>query len=339
MSQKGIKMGIIGLGAFGKKILKPISFLHTKGELEVHAVCDIDLNLAQSIAEENNIPYYFDSHQEMLSKTDLDLIYIATPPATHETILHDVLEHKIHVFCEKPLANSVAEAKNMWLKAKAANVVHAVHFGQNYSPQINKFHQLIEDGYIGELRRINLTMHYPSWPPEWQQNSWISGREQGGFLLEQGVHFINIIQRIFGKITHVHSQVNYPDSESSESNVVASMLLENGVQVLIDGLTGIAGEEFVTLTAYGSEGTISFKNFKELLVGKAGHSLEKVELDPPGKNAWILNHIIDAIHGKPANIYDFSKGYEAQVVLDALRKGENKLVDLREEYNIFESVK
>jgi predicted dehydrogenase len=332
MSRKTIKLGIIGLGEFGKKILKPISFLHSKEELEVHAICDTNLNLAQSIAEENNIPYYFNSHQEMLSNTNLDLIYIATPPATHEAVVLDVLEHNIHVFCEKPLAKSGKETENMLLKAEQANVVHAVHFGQNYTPQINKFHQLIKSDYIGELLRINLTMHYLSWPPESQQNSWISSREQGGFLLEQGVHFINIIQRTFGKITHVHSKVNYPDSTSCEDSVIATMLLENGTQVLIDGLIGIAGEENVSLTAYGTEGTITFKNFKVLLVGKTGQPLKKLNLDRLNKDSWIMKHIIDAIHGKPAKIYDFSKGYESQVVLEALRKGENKLIDLSTKY-------
>ncbi|WP_026906746.1 hypothetical protein [Paucisalibacillus globulus] len=61
--------------------------------------------------------------------------------------------------------------------------------------------------------------------------------------------------------------------------------------------------------------------------------MKPLDLDRPNKDSWIMRHIIDAIHDKPAKIYDFSTGYEAQVVLEAIRKGENKLVDLRPEYN------
>ncbi|GAA0342623.1 hypothetical protein GCM10008967_36330 [Bacillus carboniphilus] len=334
-----IKMGVIGLGAFGKNIIKPISFLHSKDEITVTAVCDVNATVAEEVAKHHDIPHWYHSHHDMLSEMDLDLIYIATPPATHKKILNDVMDQGIHVLCEKPLANSILEAKNMWMKAEQTNVIHALHFGQNYLPPIKKFHQMVKDGFLGDLKRISLTMHYPNWPPEWQQNSWISTREQGGFLLEQGIHLIQAIQRMFGRITHVQSEVHYPSVDECENNVIARMKLETGETILIDGVSGVAGEENVSLTAYGTKGTITFKNFRTLLAGSTGEPLMELELEHPSEHPWILKHIIDAIHGKAADIYDFSKGYEAQVVLDVLRKAENKWVDLSSYYKHVEDIK
>ncbi|MFE8701622.1 Gfo/Idh/MocA family protein [Cytobacillus sp. FJAT-54145] len=328
--KSSIKMGIIGLGAFGAKILNPISFFHPKEELEVVAVCDINENVAKDIAGQFEVPHWFQSYQEMLETIDLDVVYIATPPATHEQITRDVIQKGIHVFCEKPLANSISEARNMLELANEAKVIHALHFGQNYLPGLNTFHQMIEEGYAGEIDKIFLKMHYPSWPPEWQQNEWIASRD-GGFLLEQGIHFIQAIQRVFGKITHIQSEVHYPSPGQSEDGVIATMILKSGITIVVEGSTDVSFEEDVSLTAYGSEGTVMF-DFKGVKAAKVGSELKEVELGEP--SPWILTHIINAIKGEPAEIYDFKVGYEAQVVLDILRQGENKLVSLEPYHNI-----
>ncbi|MFT4413034.1 Gfo/Idh/MocA family protein [Fredinandcohnia humi] len=325
-----IRMGIIGLGAFGAKILQPISYFHTKEELQVVAVCDSKPEVARALAVQHGIPNWFPSHQQMLDEIPLDLVYIATPPSTHERITKDVIEKGIHVFCEKPLASSIQEARSMLRLAENAKVVHALHFGQNYLPGLNTFQRMLDKGYLGTIENINLNLLYPCWPPEWQQNDWIGSRE-GGFLLEQGIHFIQAIQRLFGRITYVESNVSYPEATQSEDRIQATMILENGTKVFIEGHTGISSEEDVSLTACGSEGTIRF-DFRGLSAGKAGAPLESVSYKNELPPTWILTHIINSIHGKPAQIYDFRAGYEAQVVLEKLRQGENRLINLEPYY-------
>ncbi|MDZ5472007.1 Gfo/Idh/MocA family oxidoreductase [Bacillus sp. 31A1R] len=325
-----IKMGIIGLGGFGARILNPISFFHTKEEIEVVAICDINLERAKSIANEYQIPHWYESYQKMLDSVSLDLVYIATPPSTHGEITSLVIEKGIHVLCEKPLANSINDAKEMKDLAKQANVVHALHFGQNYLPTLNKFHKMITDGYIGDIKQVNLNMQYSSWPPEYQQNDWISTRD-GGFLLEQGIHFIQAIQRVFGKIASIQSEVHYPAPNESENKVKATMTLANGLTVLVNGTTEAANEN-VSLTALGSEGTVVF-DFKGVKAGKNGFPIEEVELEEPFAYPWILSHVIKAIKGEKAEIYDFTVGYEAQVVLEILRKGDKVRVDLEPFYD------
>lgn len=94
----------------------------------------------------------------------------------------------------------------------------------------------------------------------------------GGFLLEQGIHFIQAIQRVFGRITTIHSEVHYPAPNESETKVKATMDLANGTTILVNGTTYAAMEE-VSLTAHGSEGTVVF-GFRGVKAGKADQPLE-----------------------------------------------------------------
>jgi len=125
----------------------------------------------------------------MLESVSLDLVYIATPPSTHREITKLVIEKGIHVLCEKPLANSIHEAKEMKDLAEQANVVHALHFGQNYLPALNKFHEMIMDGYIGDIKQINVNMDYSSWPPEYQQNDWIQPAVEDFYSSKESILF------------------------------------------------------------------------------------------------------------------------------------------------------
>jgi predicted dehydrogenase len=325
MQTKPVRIGIIGLGAIGGRLLTPLKKLHTSNEIEIAAVCDVNEGLAKQVsAELDGIPYYT-SHNTLLEGTDVDLVYVAVPPAYHHRIVLDVLQAKKHVFCEKPLANSVEEAQEMLEAAEQAGVVHAMHFPLNYSASLHKFSQLVNEGYLGELKRISLVMHFPQWPRAWQQNNWIDSREQGGFVLEVGVHWIQAIQKVFGPITNILSELQFPaDPTKCENGIIARMTLADGTPILVDGLSHLAGEEHIALIAYGTEGTLTIENWRTLKGGKTGEAIAEMPVDESSDQPWIMKHVVDAIHGKPdADIYDFKVGYDAQVVLEALRNPKN----------------
>lgn len=321
MQTKPVRIGIIGLGAIGGRLLNPLKKLHTSEKLKITAVCDVNEELAKQISYElNEIPYYT-NHNALIDGAEIDLVYVAVPPAYHHRIVLDVLSAKKHVFCEKPLANSVEEAGEMLSAAEEARVVHAIHFPLNYSASLQKFTKLVKEGYLGELKRISLTMHFPEWPRSWQQNSWIDSREQGGFVLEVGVHWIQAIQKVFGPITNIQSEPQFPDDPSKcENGIIARMTLSDGTPILVDGLSHIAGEEHIALTAYGTDGTLAVENWRTLKGGKFGEAIVEIPVEEAADQPWVMEHVIDAINGNPlADIYDFKIGYDAQVVLEALR--------------------
>ncbi len=316
MQTNVVHIGIIGLGAIGERLM---NMFQTREDIVVSAICDTSETRLEKISQAFNISNTFTNYQDLVNRGDIDAVYVAVPPKYHEAIVLAAINAGKHILCEKPLANSIEEASRMVAAVSKSNLVHAMHFPLNYQASLQQFEQLFKDGYIGELRRINLKMHFSHWPRLWQQSDWVAGREQGGYVLEVGVHWIQAIQRIFGKITEVRSQLQFPsDPTLCENSIIAEMKLEDGTSILIDGLSNIGGEEQLEFAAYGTEGTIMLKNWRQLLGAKSGNALEELEI-LTGNGHNLITEFVKAIQGENAELYDFYKGYDAQVVLEALR--------------------
>lgn len=311
-----LHIGIIGLGAIGQRLIKQIQ-QHSK--VEIAAVCDRLEALARETADALGGVEVYTDYQNLLADQRVDLVYVAVPPKFHHQIVMDVLKAKKHVLCEKPLANSLEEAKEMAEAAKEANVVHAMNFPLNYENAANKFAELIKQDYIGELRRLQLTMHFPEWPRLWQKNDWVGGREQGGFVLEVGVHFIQQTLKIFGGVQNIQTRLELPNvPDKCETGIIATAELEDGTPILIEGLSQIAGKEYIGYTAYGSEGILSLENWAELKGGKNGEELNAISVEETMTSS-LIDELVKAVNGEEAELYDFEVGLRAQEVLEEFR--------------------
>ncbi|WP_419882514.1 Gfo/Idh/MocA family protein [Peribacillus sp. B-H-3] len=311
-----IKTGIIGLGAIGQRLIKQFE---SHPETEIAAVCDCDRTLAQQVSESlGSIPFFSD-YKEMLETAELDLVYVAVPPKHHHGIAASVMDRGIHILCEKPLANSLEEAEDLFRKSQGKKLVSAMNFPLNYSAGARTFANLIRSEYIGKLRRVELHMRFPQWPRAWQQNNWVASREQGGFVLEVGIHFIQQIHMLFGPLTVKNRSLEFPEDKlASEQGIVAELSLGDGTPVIINGLSGIAGSEEIRLTAYGTEGTLSLLNWSDLEGGKLGEPLAPIEQDSSFNEA-LIDHVVRALKGEESIIIGFSEGFQAQTVLEQLR--------------------
>jgi predicted dehydrogenase len=314
------KVAIIGIGALGEGMVQVFS---EHSMVELVAVCDTNLEKVEQCASLYKVEG-FTNHVDMLGKVEVDMVYVAVPPKWHHDIAVDVIQAGKHILCEKPLANSLEEAENLLRLAKENNVVHAMNFPLNYINNTRRFEELWLEGYIGRLRKVELSMQFPTWPRHWQQNSWINTREQGGFVFEVTGHFIQLIQRFFGPIVNVERELEFPDDPSlPETGIIAKMRLENGVPITFNGISGLAGleEQHLRLTAYGTEGTLSLIDLMKLKAGRIGEEYLEIELD--NNHFWneLICEFVAAIDGRASELYDFQVGYDVQVVLEELRKG------------------
>ncbi|MBB4824714.1 putative dehydrogenase [Sporosarcina luteola] len=312
-----IHIGIIGLGAIGQRLIQQFS---EHENVSIVAVCDQLESLAKDTANQLGGLQSYTDYKKLIADEKVELVYVAVPPKSHHTIVMDVLRAKKHVLCEKPLANSVEEAEEMMRTAKESGVVHAMNFPLNYGPAAAKFASLIGEGYVGALRRLQLTMQFPEWPRTWQKNDWVGGRKQGGFVLEVGVHFIQQTLKVFGNLSNIQSRLELPDDSSRcETGIIATAELADGTPVLIEGMSGMAGKEHIGFTAFGTDGVLSLENWGKLRGGKTGELLEEMSIDG-ATDPRLVDELVKAVKGIAAEIYDFEVGYQSQVVLEALRK-------------------
>ncbi len=331
-----IRVAVTGLGNMGERLI--YTWLpHYAEQAEVVAVCDADGDKrSRAVAETGASEYEAAEYIRMLDEMKPDLVYIAVPPAFHYDAAVAAFERGIAVFCEKPLANSLEEARALLECGVESGKLHAVHFSFPQEPAVLQLGEWIHEGRIGDIRELELLLHFPQWPRAWQQNSWISTRQQGGFILEVGVHWIHMIQQIFGEITHVQSHVVYPDDpQQCEQEVKATLTLHSGLRVHLSGHSGQVEQERVSLLVHGEQGDIALENWDQLYWNEVGQAPQQVEPSIPAEQSHlpIFGEIVKLLQGQPGQIYDFYDGYQAQVVLEALRQPSSQgAVDVRSLY-------
>ncbi|MGG4489392.1 Gfo/Idh/MocA family protein [Metabacillus idriensis] len=311
-----IKAAIIGLGAIGQRLITNFT---DHPDIMISAICDRNAEVTRETSERLGNADSFTDHKKMLEEAEIDLVYVAVPPKFHHQIVTDVIAKDKHVLCEKPLANTLEEAESLYIQAKETGIIHAMNFPLNYSAGCNTFASLIKEGYVGKFKRIELKMHFPEWPRLWQQNDWVASREQGGFVLEVGVHYIQQIQKLFGPVHVMNKSVQYPeDPAASEIGILAQLELQDGTPVIFDGLSQIAGTEEIRFTAYGTEGTLSLLNWSALEGGRHGESIQQIDADSSLAKS-LIDELVKALKGEEAEIIDFEAGFQAQDVLEKLR--------------------
>jgi predicted dehydrogenase len=174
--------------------------------------------------------------REIVARDDIDVIDICTPGDTHAEIAIAALEAGKHVLCEKPLANSVAEAEAMTAAAERAaadGVRSMVGFTYRRVPAIALARQLVQEGRIGQVRHVR-AQYLQDWiaDPE-APLSWRLDKEKAGSgaLGDIGAHIVDLTQHITGEqITEVSGQLE-------------TFVKERPVATEHAGLSGSAGTE------------------------------------------------------------------------------------------------
>ena len=142
--------------------------------------------------------------RRVIERQDVQLVDVCTPGDTHAEIAIAALEAGKHVLCEKPLANSVAEAEEMAeaaARAAARGIRSMVGFTYRRVPAIGLARQLVADGRLGEIRHVRAQylqdwLADPSAPMSWRLDK---GKAGSGALGDIGAHVIDLTQYLTGR--------------------------------------------------------------------------------------------------------------------------------------------
>ena len=135
----------------------------------------------------------------------MDLVDVVTPGYAHRGIVLAALEAGKHVLCEKPLANTLEEAREMAVAAKEAGTVNMVCFNYRRAPAVQLARKLIEEGRLGEIRhwRAAYLQDFvvdPAFPLIWRFRKELAG---SGALGDIGAHIIDLAHFLVGPIAEV----------------------------------------------------------------------------------------------------------------------------------------
>lgn len=142
--------------------------------------------------------------RELIARDDIDVIDVCTPGDSHAEIAIAALEAGKHVLCEKPLANTVDEARAMVaaaVKARALGVRSACGFNYRRVPAVSLMRNLIADGRLGAIRHVRAVylqdwITDPNFPLVWRLQKDKAG---SGALGDIGAHIIDLTQFVTGQ--------------------------------------------------------------------------------------------------------------------------------------------
>lgn len=308
------RVGLIGLGAIGYRIAKAFAG-HPASRVAV--VCDTNAELAKRVAGEVGAERWVTDYRAMLDGDQVDLVYVGVPPRYHKQMAFDVMDAGKHILCEKPLAFTLDEAEAMAVKAGETGVVTMVNLPMHASAGISALKEQVDAGYLGEFRRGELNLVFPQWPRGWQQNPWIGKREQGGPVREVGPHLFHVLMQLCGPITRVRSDMEYPaDPEACEIGAFGALELASGGVITVSVLCGVDRKEQVSLTLYGTEGTLGLVNWDRPVGAKGEGALEPLPASEEGRISPVAL-LASAMQGEPVDLPTFASGLAIQRVLDA----------------------
>lgn len=241
---KTIRIGIVGTGNMGSAHARQILAGNIPG-MELTALCDLNPDKLTPFPNVN----HFAHSAEMIRSGTIDAILIATPHYDHTTIGIDALEQGLHVIVEKPLSVHKADCERLiaaYEKRPKQEQLFCAMFNQRTDPHYQKIRQLIEQGELGEIRRItwNITDWFRSYA-YYASGGWRAtwGGEGGGVLLNQCPHNLDLWQWMFGMPKLVHAWCKfgfYHDTIEVEDDVTAYMEYENGCKGVFMATTGEA---------------------------------------------------------------------------------------------------
>ena len=154
-----IDIAVIGTGRIGTH--------HTQALVDdvpgarVVAVVDPVAQRAQALADAHGVPHSLTDLSQALDLESLDAVVISTPVPTHRPLIEQAAHAGLHVFTEKPIAGSVADARAAVEAARQADVIFQVGFNRRFAESWARSHRVVSGGGIGTIQRIHSVTRDP----------------------------------------------------------------------------------------------------------------------------------------------------------------------------------
>ncbi len=234
---KKVRLGIVGLGNMGATHAR--SILAGKiARTELIAVCDSDKACLSPFPDQK----HFKSADAMIASGEVEAVIVATPHYDHTTIGAASLKAGLHTLVEKPISVHKADAERLIAAYTDKKVVFSAMFNQRTDPHYTKVRDLIKNGELGKILRVNWIIttwfrpenYYASggWRATW-------AGEGGGVLLNQCPHNLDLYQWLFGMPDRVRGFCQFGRFHNIEVEDDVTAFFEYD-----DGTTGV----FITST-------------------------------------------------------------------------------------------
>lgn len=258
-----INIGLIGCGYISGKHIKTMTRFK---EYQLVAVSDLqDQRMEETIQlyrqsknEQTTITQY-KNYQDLLLDSQIDTVIISVISGLHAEIAKQAIMHGKHVIVEKPLALSLHDANELISLASSNQRLILVCHQLRYHPLLTKIKTLIDHNVLGDLYlgsvsiRINRNDAYyasANWRGTWNLD--------GGMLINQGIHLIDILTWYFGDISSVYGEISNSNHNKETEDIATGIIsFKNKAKGIIEANTITKPENLgYYLSIFGKKGTI-----------------------------------------------------------------------------------
>ena len=287
-----IRIGIVGTGLIANEHAQAISMVQNGASLV--AAADINSGRLEAFCASFKVPRRYRDATELIADPEVDLVAVTTPPSGHEEFVVAALENGKYVFCEKPLAHSLASAVRIAQVEKCHPGRLAVSYQLRHEPSFRRLIWLCRNGWIGKIQSAVIERHSYVPHSNYGRGGWwgswkVAG---GGVLATQLIHELDLLLLVMGRPVSVTANMDtrYTTIES-EDYVEAMVRFENEATAhcVASVNSGRVGGGF---TVQGSDGTVGLPwnfTFKDpSLIPKAIAALDKEMPDTRSPSTSLL---------------------------------------------------
>ena len=326
-----IKVGIIGCGYISKKHVDTLSQLNT---VDLLAVSDVQpdkmeetVDVYQKKTQQTCTIKKYTDYRDLIRDSEIDMIIISVISGLHADIAKEALIEGKHIIVEKPLALSIKEADEIIQLSKSRKRKVLVCHQLRYRPLLSKIKEILDLGYLGEpfmgsvSARINRSPEYYNSAP-WR-GSW---KEDGGMLVNQGIHLVDLLIWLLGDVETVYGEISKRQSAvQKEIEDIAT-----GIIHFSNHAKGIIDVNTITQPSNQGNSLSLFCEKGSIIIGGVG--LDRLDHCYIENNEGLVNDLYDLCDTKDEHLRMY------QNFTDAILKDAPLIIDAAEGRKALETI-
>jgi myo-inositol 2-dehydrogenase/D-chiro-inositol 1-dehydrogenase len=314
-----IRAALIGAGWIASQHAKGLAMMD---RVDITAVVDVNEKSAEKMAQEYGAKAFIRVEDGL---DDADAVWIFTPPSSHKNIAIKAMEKGKHVFCEKPISITLADAKSIYESSQKNDVVFMTGFNMRFRKSYRKMKEIVASGEIGEVinfwsHRVGLGAGSTS---GWKGYNWRTDKKlMCGMSIESLSHDIDMMRWIAGEVKGVNAVINESLDElpGFDDNANVNFLLENGA----------VGNIFASWSSYitqNSRGVIGTKG-TVIIEGSGIWNVDRIRVMTSDMDCEIVETVTD-------DTLDYqSYYYENMHFVNCIEKDIKPMTDARDGHTI-----
>ncbi len=251
----------------------------------MRAVSDIDLERVRLVADEYGVSKAYTDHSRLLEDPSVDAVSVCTPTTTHWEIAEQAVDSGRHVFVEKPICDTVEQARLLIAKAEKTGVLVIPGHIERFNPGVQRVKQLLEDGILGEVVLL-FARRVGRWPDR---------IGDVGVVKDSAIHDLDLTRYLLGEPVSVYARAGCLSHRFEDFAEI--VVAYPGVKTAFIESNWLTPRKIRRLTITGGEGIVNLDFLSQEVVLESSAKVTRLEGKVVEPLALELEHFVDCVAG------------------------------------------